>query len=773
VRLLLILSATALVGQSANVVLEDSNWRADIQPSTLAAVGRTADGKTLPISAGLAALGAAKNLQQSAQSASWDLPTAQIHVAARMEKGRLFVEIASARPGEFTWPLIRADPQQRAIILPRGEGFYVPVHEARWRGFVSDHPFQTMEDLSMPLWGIDYGSHSLTYILTNPLDNSLSFAPDGDGLCSRLTHQFPRNDFTTSYGLMIVPGGDSPVEPARILRQWLLDRGEFVTLQEKLSKLPDLEKLFGAAHIYLWADGVLDAEDVRDWPALVEALRHPRTAGAHRVVSLFPVVVWHALVVDTPSAYLKAELIAGLNAVLRRRDLFRAAIWPPGSLPTSVRGIAENAGSRPGADIVRLNACLLSASFPGLLVGPNEFGSGISPKMIRRLQDAGFDRLWLGVPDLDVLRQLPETALAAKRAGYLFAAYDSYHSIHPPGAPRTWETAQFDRALYDEGSTVNADGHRDRGFQSVGSHLSSLAAISYVHRRVNSWMEEFGFNSYFVDCDATGELFANYSPRFPQTKRLDLQLRLERLAWIRDTFHVVIGSEVGASFAAPVIHFGHGMMTPGFGWGDPLLHDAKSPYFVGNYYPAGAPAVFFRQTVLPRKYQDTFFDPRYRLPLYQAAFHDSIVTTHHWLEPSTKFSNVLAVNELLELLYAVPPLYHLNLAELAKRRQELQTHYAFFSPNYRKLALLPLSHFAILTPDRLVQETEFGGEAQIIANFGDAPYVYQGHPVPPAGILLVWEKSGKLETYLSQYANRRAPAGSDDPQRGTLRRRPG
>jgi hypothetical protein len=372
--------------------------------------------------------------------------------------------------------------------------------------------------------------------------------------------------------------------------------------------------------------------------------------------------------------------------------------------------------------------------------------------MIQRLQAAGLDRLWLGIDGLEVVHFLPQTVAAAKQAGYLFGPYDSYHSIHPPNAKQTWPTAQFDQELYDKGAIIKADGKRDRGFQGVGSHLSSVAAEPYVKKRVGAWMKEFGFNSAFIDCDATGELFDNYSPLYPATKELDMKKRLERLAWIVDTYQLVIGSEVGASFAAGVTHFGHGMMTPVFGFFDPVLHDPKSPYFLGRQYPPGAPAVFFAQTVLPDKYKNIYFDPRYRLPLYQAALHDAIITTHHWSVPSLKFKNVLAVNEVLELLYGVPPLYHLNIGELAKRKQEIQRHYAFFSPNYRKLATVPLSGFSWLTPDHLVQQTEFGDETSVVANFGTSPYTYQGHAVPPSGVLLMWKKTGQVAAYASQYA---------------------
>ena len=87
--------------------------------------------------------------------------------------------------------------------------------------------------------------------------------------------------------------------------------------------------------------------------------------------------------------------------------------------------------------------------------------------------------------------------------------------------------------------------------------------------------------------------------------------------------------------------------------------------------------------------------------------------------------------------------------------QEIKRHYAFFSPNYRKLATVPLTDFSWLTPDHLVQKTEFGDEASVVANFSAAEYRYQGHAVPSTGVLLVWKKTGQAVAYASQYAGRR------------------
>jgi hypothetical protein len=87
------------------------------------------------------------------------------------------------------------------------------------------------------------------------------------------------------------------------------------------------------------------------------------------------------------------------------------------------------------------------------------------------------------------------------------------------------------------------------------------------------------------------------------------------------------------------------------------------------------------------------------------------------------------------LLYNVPPLYHLNLAEWKKRKDFIRREYAFFSPLHRRGALLPMTKFTWLTDDRLVQQTQFADELEITANFSDKPFAIDGVTVPPKGVL--------------------------------------
>jgi hypothetical protein len=445
-------------------------------------------------------------------------------------------------------------------------------------------------------------------------------------LALQLTHQFTRNQSVKEYGFLIRPGPPSPVEPARAYRRWLQQQGQLVSLRDKIRRVPEAQKLLGAAHVYLWGDGV-------------------------------------------------------------------------------------------------------------------------SPRMMERLSRSGLDRLWLGADGWEKLRQQPETVRKARELGYLIGPYDSYHSIHAPDEPDTWETAQFDRELYDTGPVVRADGSKRPGFQRKGFSLSPLAARPYVEKRVSSWMRELPCNSWFMDCDADGELFDDYSPLHPATQQDDMNARLERMAWIRDTYRTVIGSETGAAYATATIHFAHGMMTPVFGWGDPDLRNRQSRYFQGAYYPPEGPAIFLKQVPLKEKYRHLYFDPRFRLPLYQTVFHDSVVTTHHWSRASLKFRDQVATVALFELLYNVPPLYHLNLAEFDKHQERIKAHYAYFSPLHREAGLLPMTGFRWLTPDRQVQQTLFGGRIELTANFRDTPFGGHGKPIPGRSIRARWRTGNRIRLF--------------------------
>ena len=125
---------------------------------------------------------------------------------------------------------------------------------------------------------------------------------------------------------------------------------------------------------------------------------------------------------------------------------------------------------------------------------------------------------------------------------------------------------------------------------------------------------------------------------------------------------------------------------------------------------------------------------------------------------SLKFSDQMDTVELLELLYNVPPLYHLNLKEFNVHKARIKAHSAFFSPLHRELGLLPMTDFVWLTPDRMVQRTTFGNRVEMVANFGTADFNYQGDAVPERSILAKWRDTGETQTFTPSQYSRQTPS---------------
>jgi hypothetical protein len=717
------------------ISLHNSSCTVAFDPATLAVNLRSGDDPAILVSAAQTNLGTVADLERGAIRARWSLPERKVSITLELGGNRLLVHVLGGEPGDFTFPVIPETASAKGWILPFFEGVYAPCGDARWVSFLTNRgELNTTADLTMPFLGLDYGRATLTCILTNPFNNRLEFrrSPD-NALQARLTHQFTRNHPVKEYGMVFEVRTNSLVEPARNYRQWLIQRGEFVSFKDKIRKTPEVGKLPGAAHAYLWGHELLTQDDVTDWRKFARDLKTqgegPSASPGRRIWSLMKPeardFVAKLIQAEWPDRYMKSQIAADLDRLLRQRDLYAEPAWHGVALDPQCAALLKSDPSKLSqTDLCRLNSHLQAAAFPNLLAKPETWGDGTSPKMIQELAAAGFDRFLLVSDCWDGFLERPATVAAAKKAGFLIGPYDSYDGVHRPNEPDTWETAQFDTALYETGAIVNADGRKRRGFKQKGFMLSPDAARPYVEKRVSGLMAAFQANSWFIDCDGFGDYFDDYSDKHPATQQSDMQSRITRMSWIRDTFGAVIGTEGCSAGVASTVHFAHGVMTPVIGWGDPDLSKKQSKYYLGAYYPPEEPQVFFKPVPLKEEYRYIYFEPRFRLPLFQMVFHDSVIATHHWSFASLKAKDQARTVELLELLYQVPPLYHLNVPEFQKRKAQIKRHYEFFSPLHRETALLPMTGFQWLTPDATVQRTTFGDNIEMVANFGPGDFRY-------------------------------------------------
>ena len=729
------------------IVLKDDRWQVEIDPATLATAATLPTGQKLTISEASDSMEASA-IQSTATSAHWQ--RGDDVVSVELANHTLSMRFTASKSGNITWPAYSTTKPDKALILPTYEGAYVPVDDADWQAFLDKQsPMDTTSGLIMPFWGIDIGGATITYIIENPYNNELTFQTQSGARGMRLTHDFTSNQSEKTFGVSVQLTDASPIAPAVAYRQYLVDHNLFVPMAKKIEQTPNAKRLLGAAMIYVWGDSLLSRYDVLKWQPFCTALESDTPVSKYTFAKLSEEARTQVHLIATtqwPGDYAQNTVAIELNALLEKDEFYDPAIFTDVPLNDELHALVGRHDLQ-ASEIARRNGLLLSAAFPGVFADYATWGDGVSTKMLDQLHDAKLDRLCITTGDLNSASLKPQVAARANELGYLLGPYDSYDSVHRPGASDSWETAQFDQNLYDTGAIIKKDGTPRYGFMKKGFHLSSIAARPYLEKRVNALMAAVPFTSWFMDCDAFGDLDDDYSPLHPATQAQDAQAKCDRMKWISQAHGAVIGSEGGSAVCRGAIHFAHGMMTPVIGWGDKDLTSKDSPYYLGGYWPPDAPTVFMKPVTLKPYYQKFFFDPRYRLPLYETVFHDSVVATHHWSAASYKFKDQAQTVELLELLYDVSPMYHLNLAEFKKLRERITSHYDFFSPLHRELGLVALTKFEWLTPDRMVQQSDFGDKTRMIANFSDDTYQKDDLTIPARSIITIDLATKQSQSY--------------------------
>lgn len=741
-----------------------------IQPSTLAVdLLKNEKNKTM-LSAPFAKAKRTANLQYAGNKISWNYPQDKLTVNIELMDRYLKVRMKADKPGTFSWPNIREEKEMKAFLWPNQEGKYLPLSETFGRRYLTKNSWDTLEGLTIPFWGIQYQDQVITWVIHNRYYNEIVFTDEeSKSLSSTYTHEFPDNQSSKAYGFDIyLSNTTDPTEPAHIYRNYLKETGQFKTMKEKIKEVNRVERLAGAFQVYLWGDGLITAADIRDpkskWKTVWQDFArqfdsdrqkvHPASSIYNSFNKEQKAAVKEACGLKRPYKYLQNMITEGISKRLKNSDFYQEEEWKDIQIPQNLQKklalLKEQKLQRP--EIAALNCDLFHILYSEYTLEPASWGDGISIEMIKNVKNAGFDRMRFCGDGAHSNELKPEVAAYADKEGYLFGIYDSFHSIHDPklkGTDSSWETAQFSQELYDTGGIMKKDGTMKKGFKQRGYILNSKAARKEVERRVSDNFSKVPYSYYFVDCDAFGHLFDDYTPGREMTQEEDGLERCRRMNWISKTYGVPIGSEGGCSFAASTIHVAEGIVIPHFGWGDKDMQDKKSPYYLGAYYPPNEPGIFFRQTRVKDVYYKSIFDPGYRLPLYEIVFHDSVITTNHWQSGNMKYPELRSVMELTQLLYQTPPMYHLNRKTFRKQQKRIKQFYDIFSPLHRETAVQPMTSFEYLSRNRMVQRTVFE-DYQITVNFGDKPFLVKGLKLQPKSAYIENLKTKTTKTYIPQ-----------------------
>lgn len=710
-----LLLATPLIAAPLQLQGEHHSYRID--PDTLAiSVGG------VPVSDGQAAR-QVSHLQQDERGIRWRWPAQETQVEVDLDGDDLLLTLSSEGPRRLGWYSLPKN--QTHLSMAFGEGSRFSVRDSDWLGYIGDelNELDTHHDLKLPLWSQDGGKLTYSWILQSPYDNHLKFSPKGGRLQLAASHEF--NHFNPDPLVVRLHVGDDWLAGARRYREWLQAEGGWQSLTDKFARIPAGRRLIGATHLYLWGDALLDKQDVKDWPGL-----QARLTQKPEWLKVFTQEEKAALVTSSPQPWQQAQIMEGFNRLIASQ------------LP-----LPAQQGPASQGKVLALRQQWLRSQFGTLLVPQERWGEGLSLPVIEALHEAGLRKLWLGTPQWTTALQQGHALDKAKRLGYLVGSYDSYDTAIPPRDNDSWLTAQIPPEIGKRCAIIEADGKPRPGFGGEGVYLNPGCTLPFAKARMGELARASAINSLFLDVDGTAMASSDYSPAHQQGSAAMIAARNARMSWVGERLGLVLGSEDGNALTSKPLMFAHGIQSWGFGWTDPAMRkQAKSPYFLGNWWPNEEPQVFFRPARLKPRYLKTVFNPADRLPLYQAVFHDSVINSHHWLLDNLKFPAIREDRALLGLLYNTPPLVNLSRGTLQSRLPELVKLDAQFAPLHEALWDKALVGFRWRDGVGRVQETRFSDGSRLVANFGKGSILVDGHKLPGNQLLIALK--GKPVTLL-------------------------
>lgn len=681
------------------------------------------------------------NFEKDGEETKWQYPDEHISVSVKPVEDYLSVSITAENESDqtFTWPVISAE----SYYFPLGEGKRIPADDKTWMDYLKEQEFAVLEHLSMPFWAAEYGDQAVMFIIEHPYRTNLNFETDA-GISFAVSHEYPAIGETRTNRFRIYLTDNNPVSIARIYKNYVEETQGFVTLEQKASQNPEIRKLYGAPFIYLWGEFIISPEDIK-WAAFRKAADSPvmdyllTFARESENGAEFTQIITEIKSQDYVADYQKNVVCSYLSGLLKMNGFYDSAALPQSSQELDSL-LSKGYEMLTDSERIQANCHALAANFPGVFHDVSTWMNSDTVDLISDLKANGIDQAWIGLNSWEQAYAKPELVNNAVSKGYLIGSYDSYHSIHEPGNEK-WITAKFeDTALFENASVTDKKGEKISGFQGVGRKLNPAFSLPAVKDRMGRIMENgLPFNSWFIDCDATGEIYDDYTKEHVTNQEEDLKARLERMSYIRDTYNMVIGSEGGHDFAASTIAFAHGIEMKSFSWMDSDMKENKdSEYYIGKYYsPSGGVAEHFSKRIpIKDKYDTLFADPRYDAPLFRLVYNDSVITSYHWDWSTFKIKGATTDRMVREVLYNVPPLYHLDAAEWEKYKTDIASHTKIWSEFSRQAVLREMSDFKYLLSDGSVQMTEYGGQIRAVANFNDSPYLYENNEIPGHSVLI-------------------------------------
>jgi hypothetical protein len=361
---------------------------------------------------------------------------------------------------------------------------------------------------------------------------------------------------------------------------------------------------------------------------------------------------------------------------------------------------------------------------------------GSSPEHAREIADLlvsyGIDRCQLAMCNIPTrkddpayMRDMADAIRQIRSLGYHVYRYDQYRDAFEPN-PAKPHSHQINLEAWPEKLVRRPDGSVLAAFGPGSGVVCPKFFMPLARSRFDREFSELDYSAWFVDCiGSCGFMEGECHDPAHRTDRYEC--RREREAILRElqSRGKLSATECGVDYLLPLLHWAEGGTTL-VRYVD-SLHRGRGVDNAGiNEAPkADRPDILRNLEKLPPTAaadRTISISTRYRIPFYALCHHDEIVQTWRWEDGMNHPPVYWQLKNLWSVLYGGAPMYRIYGNDVRKYAEEIRRTQRYVNDWVRQIAFEEMTNHRFVTPDRLVQETEFSGGRGVVVNFGDVPF---------------------------------------------------
>ncbi len=247
-----------------------------------------------------------------------------------------------------------------------------------------------------------------------------------------------------------------------------------------------------------------------------------------------------------------------------------------------------------------------------------------------------------------------------------------------------------------------------------GGVISSSRQVARARERIPKDLATRAYKARFIDTTTASAFREDYNPAHPLSRSDDRKYKMNLLEFVSKDMKLVTGTETGIDPAVPYVHYFEGMLSLG------PFRAVDSGRDTLKYKPPTPDLL---------KFQTGYF---YRIPLWELVYHDCVVSQWYWGDYNNKQPELWDRRDLINILYATPPMFMFDQAVWTQHKQRFVESYQNVCPLVRKLGYDEMLSHEFVTADHTVQRTRWSSGTEVTANFGTAEYrMSDGKTVPP------------------------------------------